>query len=371
MKDNLAERLLGTVLDWSGEDLAKERPILIALARLKYDEYHQFAPGMKFIESLACWLNQFPTMEERRNIYWFVRNRLIFISGFEMSHLVDVTFPFVIRPIFLQIASEQTGIPLWKTAQLSRSEKYKELKTCSLFLGLSDGAKIDRFRRTNNSELSNEQILPYYDLSKEKVVDLKKDFKKALAQVKKKDVSEISNDEVIIKQLFLLDDFSASGLSMIRTKDEGGYGGKIVKIQELIQEKLTGWNFIDQENLKVYVILYVMTEQAKEHIMKMCDKLCLHNWQIKCVIPLREDSIFGKKQNDCAIKEMVDKYYDADIMDEHLRVGGTEDVRLGFAACGLPLILSHNTPNDSLFLLWSYSEKIKGLFPRVPRHKGD
>lgn len=73
MRNNLAEHLLGEVLKWSGEDLKEERPILASLAHLKYDEYHQYAPGMKFIESLACWLNQFSEIEERQEIYRFLK----------------------------------------------------------------------------------------------------------------------------------------------------------------------------------------------------------------------------------------------------------------------------------------------------------
>jgi hypothetical protein len=57
MRASLAERLLATVMEWSPEDIARERPLLDVLARLKYDEYQQFSPGMRFIESLAYWLS--------------------------------------------------------------------------------------------------------------------------------------------------------------------------------------------------------------------------------------------------------------------------------------------------------------------------
>ena len=58
MRDALAERLLANVMAWSPTDVARERPILQALALLKYDEYQQFSPGMRFVESLALWLAQ-------------------------------------------------------------------------------------------------------------------------------------------------------------------------------------------------------------------------------------------------------------------------------------------------------------------------
>ena len=50
--------------------------------------------------------------------------------------------------------------------------------------------------------------------------------------------------------------------------------------------------------------------------------------------------------------------------------GGTDDSKYGFAACGLPLVLHHNTPNNSIALLWSYEDaEYRGLFPRIQRHK--
>lgn len=247
------------------------------------------------------------------------------------------------------------------------------MKTRSLFLGLSDGARIDRFRRVNNSELSNEQILPYYDLSDEKVEAIKKYLTETLAKIRNKDPSKIPCEDAKIKLLFLIDDFSASGLSMIRQKNNK-FKGKLAKINDFIQKRLTDLNFVNKRDIKVHIILYVLAEQAQRHLDIMLPQLCgdtYSNWQVSAILKLRKDCVFkGDDEDNDIIKQMINNYYDKDIMDDDLRVGGTEDVRLGFAGCGLPLVLSHNTPNDSLFLLWSYSEKVKGLFPRIPRHRG-
>jgi hypothetical protein len=62
------------------------------------------------------------------------------------------------------------------------------------------------------------------------------------------------------------------------------------------------------------------------------------------------------------------EYYDSEsIEDEHTG----KNIHLGYGNCGLPLALVHNTPNNSVPLLWSYEsgKKFKGLFPRIPRHK--
>ena len=59
MKETLAEKLLAKVLGWEPPEMAKERPRLQAMASFKYDTYEQFSPGLRFVESLALWLNQF------------------------------------------------------------------------------------------------------------------------------------------------------------------------------------------------------------------------------------------------------------------------------------------------------------------------
>src|SRR5262245_2298245 len=105
MRDELAEGLLAKVMGWSDEEKAKERPILQDLARYKYDEYQQYAPGRRFIESLALWLRQFATNAERRIAYDFVRKRVCFISSAEMRHLVELAFPVVIRPLLIEKAA--------------------------------------------------------------------------------------------------------------------------------------------------------------------------------------------------------------------------------------------------------------------------
>src|SRR5690348_2430302 len=72
-----------------------------------------------------------------------------------------------------------------------------------------------------------------------------------------------------------------------------------------------------------------------------------------------------------SIKALLEKekYFDARANDQHMEVGGT-DGRLGFAGCALPVVLSHNTPNNAVYLLWGPEQfEYSGLFPRVVRHK--
>ena len=102
MRDRVAEELLARVLEWGSEDVARERPLIQALAAYKYDEYQQFSTGSRYIESLALWLNQFETTYERRVAYNFVKGQLLFCSGAEMRHFVDMAYPDHIRPFLIE-----------------------------------------------------------------------------------------------------------------------------------------------------------------------------------------------------------------------------------------------------------------------------
>jgi hypothetical protein len=68
--------------------------------------------------------------------------------------------------------------------------------------------------------------------------------------------------------------------------------------------------------------------------------------------------------------KLIEKYYDPSVFDENMQKGKTKDAKYGYADCGLPVVLHHNTPNNSVAILWFYERCIpRGLFPRVQRHR--
>lgn len=370
MKKLLAERLLGKVMGWESEELLEEQPIIEALARLKYDDYQQFKPGLKFVESLALWLDQFRP-KERKVAYQFIKDRLIYLSSPEMNHLVDIAYPAVIRPILLKRTAEITKYPSWRTKQLAKSPEYSELRRRSLFLGLSDGARIDRFRRINNNELSNEQIHLSYDLSGLKVDDLVKSLNEDLEKLRRVFPEVLIKEEATFQIIFLLDDFSASGLSML-WNDSGTYKGKLNKIyQYFFKNNAPLARAVDPNGCDIYAILYIMTDRARKHLDEHIPNLWIggkSSCHFHSLLHLGDEIKFGRSE-DSEMNVLVKEYYDHSTFDKHMRVGNTADGKLGFAGYGLPVVLGHNTPNDSIFLLWSYSEKARGLFPRVSRHR--
>jgi hypothetical protein len=238
-----------------------------------------------------------------------------------------------------------------------------------LFLGLSDGSRIDSFRRAN-PELNHEQIWQTYELSKPRVEKLLKKLREHLQQLLGK---KPPADDCKFRTLVLLDDFSASGTSYCIEGTDGKMEGKIASFfADLCNPKNPASRLVDLERTEVIILLYMATQQALNHLRKCAEALWSPRsipWSVEAVQPLAADFKIRNGDGNEMIP-LIEKYYDHSVFDQHLQKGGTNDARYGFAACGLPMVLHHNTPNNSISLLWSYEDRnIRGLFPRVQRHK--
>jgi hypothetical protein len=368
MRDELAEALLAKLMNWSDEEKARETQILQDLARYKYDEYQQYAPGRRFIESLALWLRQFVTIDERRVAYAFVRNRVIFIATPEMRYLVELAYPTAIRPGLIEKAGAALKVSPLRCKHIVASPAYATVLRQTLFLGLSDGARTDVFRRAH-PEISNEQLWHAYDISDDKAASMRKKLGDAVRIQLERDPTEA---ESTFHTVCLLDDFTASGTSYIRLKD-GKWDGKIPRILENLQGGDTALSkIVANNNLDVLVCIYVAADQAIQHIRAHLGKYPFEKGNVRLeVIHALPASARLDDVSDEGILALAndDRYFDKDADDQHSEVGGSSS-RLGFADCRLPVVLAHNTPNNSIFLLRGEdAHTFTGLFPRVSRHK--
>jgi hypothetical protein len=356
-------------MGWAQEDVARERPDLQAMAAYKYDEYQQFSPGMRFVESLALWLNQFKTAPERAAAYEFVKERLLFCSTAELNHLVRIAYPDHIRPRLLRKVAAEAGYNERHVAKVAGSVAFKIRQRQCLFLGLSDGARIDVFRRSNSPELSHEQVLQTYEISSERVEGLLEKLTEDVANLLGSDVPDHMKK---FRTVILLDDLSASGTSYLTKGQDGEFKGKIGRFYKSVTNSNSDASrLVNLQHTEIFVVLYVATEQARHHLEYVLSEMWRPwgtEYAIIIIHPLR-DEICLKPGDGSAFEGLLHAYYDPTIEDEHTQKGGT-DLKHGFAACGLPLVLSHNTPNNSLYLLWAESEKVRALFPRVSRHIG-
>ena len=60
MKRHFVLRKIGELMGWDEDAAQREFAWLRLMSRMKYDDYHDFLAGMRFVESLADWLQQFP-----------------------------------------------------------------------------------------------------------------------------------------------------------------------------------------------------------------------------------------------------------------------------------------------------------------------
>lgn len=357
MRDALAERLLANVMEWAPEDVARERPVLQALAALKYDEYQQFSPGMRFVESLALWLEQFASLDERKTAYAFVLSRLVFLSHAEMAHFAAIAYPDVIRPVFIDQAAKDAALPPFRVSQVLSADAFTQLQDASLFFGLSDGARIDLFRRSNK-DLSHEQIFTGYELSDEKVKKIRKWL------------DEKRDHKDVVPSVVLLDDFSASGTTCL-TADGEKAKGKVATFVDLIHSSEAWKSVVFFPKTRLVIVLYVATEHALANINAGAEALKkAYGIETRVLVVQRIARDVSLKASDTdPMVAVIKKYYDASVEDEHTKKGNS-DLKFGFAAGGLPLVLHHNTPNNSIFLLWvEGSDTVRPLFPRVSRHR--
>ena len=82
------------------------------------------------------------------------------------------------------------------------------------------------------------------------------------------------------------------------------------------------------------------------------------------------------RPGDGPIADMCGRYYDDELfkrLEKHCGEAGQTDMKYGYADCALPLILEHNTPNNSIPMLWAETAGRLGkamypLFLRRDRH---
>ena len=213
------------------------------------------------------------------------------------------------------------------------------------------------------ANLSNEQVHGTYQISGDKAEDMKQELSQ--------DLSHLGSSNLGFNSLFLMDDFAGSGDSLLRV-EKGKLEGKVIKCIRTLIDANKSTRLLDLNSLSVFVVLYICTERA---IRALKERLKEDAWPSpypRCSVLsayVLDDSLRVTEVSDPGFEYLLKTYYDESIMDKHLLKGGP-DVIHGYANCSLPLVLGHNTPNNSVYLLWADKPglKTKPLFPRVSRH---
>lgn len=365
MKSELALDILDKVMRWEEDQAQSEFFYLSLLARMKYDGYRGYVAGARFLESLAYWLQQFEP-GERAIAYDFLKKHLIYIGPDELQHLVELTYPQHIQPQLAAEICKRLNVPrhlIW--ADRAANAAYKDLLRRTLFLGLSDGARIDAFRRANEGLISNEQVATTLEIDASRWESLLKKLRKQTGDAKAR-----------FEFVFLIDDFMGSGKTLLRQEPDGTWDGKLerfLKVQKEHAEALA-----PQYTLVVHhhVASFLAARNAPdiEQRARTAHEQWIPSVRFSYGLILPESA-----QHDATtvgdFGKLIDKYYNPVIETDSMKVGG-EQAYYGFARTGLFLVLEHNTPNNSIALLWAEADAnpparpMRPLFRRRQRHFG-
>lgn len=359
MREELAGRLLDQLFDWSDEERTESVAALARLAQFKFDHYEGFSAGERFFERLARWLVQFEGEADRRRLLEFVRSELVFISRDEMNQAISCAYPHHIRQLLIAQTAQVLNLPEHMLAQITSSAEFRAIRRATLFLGLSDGARLDLLRRSS-SELSHEQFSLSPELGEGAQKSMQEKLVEALA-------SQQSEGSPYFQNIVLVDDFYGSGTSLIDQREDGSWKGKLERVRTHIRNLANSDRQVVSGEPRVSVVLYIASRQARQHIEQM-----LGNFEPDWNLIVVQELPATLKVTDDDLRRICTWFFDPVMDDQH-----KGSAAHGYRDAALPVVLFHNTPNNSISVLWADTEQQVGsrnrlaLFPRYERHHAD
>ncbi|PWB91347.1 hypothetical protein C5688_06495 [Methylocystis sp. MitZ-2018] len=369
--------LIAEIMGWDDEDgtATREYAWLRLMARIKYDGYADFRAGVRFIETLATWLKQFD-QADRTTAYAFVQNRLVYISPAEQQRLIEAFVPEIVTPNLRAIVAAEMKIKpyeVWSTAE--GAKRCQQVLRKTLFVGMSDGSRIDVLRRANAKRVSTEQVVPMMNVDYEKWKDLDEKLRE----------DGSPGERPKFDSVYLIDDFTASGTTFIRNID-GNWKGKLKTFNDIISDARLRLKdeFPINENYDLHIHHYVSSRQARTNLdqligeaTRLWDQRTFGSTRITEGLLLPADLPLHEPQ-DAKMLDLCERYYNHSLferLEKHCHQARQTDMKLGYANCALPVVLDHNTPNNSIPLLWAETNgsghgrrPMQPLFYRRDRH---
>lgn len=385
MNEALALRTLSLLMNWRDDELRQEYQWLRLMSRYKFDAYRDYLAGVRFLESLITWLRQFAA-EDRAVAYNFVRTRLIYISAPELYKFAELFYYDQVEKMLVERVALDLKIQTWEVwKQQSAKQRLRQLRRQTLIIGLSDGARLDVLRRYNSGMLKNDQFVLHPEIDPQKWKSLIKALHEDLADPS---YGLPKDARPGFEYCFLVDDFIGSSTTLLRQANHE-WSGKLFKFHRSLmtaQEHLAkeGATRLFEPEYHLIVHHFLANEKGIKRAIAMdslAKKELGKHWFMKI------DFTYGTKIDgrvalsesaDPAILAVAKKYYDPSIETEearkHMKESGIDSLLKGYAECALPLVLEHNTPNNSVPLIWAASEggahahRMRPLFRRRQRH---
>jgi hypothetical protein len=336
----------------------------------KFDDYQQYGPGHRFYVHLLRWLSQF-SAADRESAWRLLRENLIYISQDEMHHLVSLTGPIIERAMRAAVA-KRLALPVYVVETDPKAQfMLREMRCRTLYVGVSDGARIDMFRRYNEGNVNNEQVVSMIEISERKQVKLKEKLAKRLKEIG-------SDAEDTFEWVCLIDDFTASGTTSIRYDEEKSeWDGKVHRFMDELTA--TADKPLTSEDAHIQVHHYLATKAASGKVAGLLAQYQAQQQSLRFlpsfsyVLP---SDVVVTADSHPEIAGLLRGRYDPSVENSHTK--GKGGIALGYKQGGLPLVLDHNTPNNSLATLWARSDPdadnyvpanhMWPLFPRRQRH---
>lgn len=377
MNQLLGLKVLSQIMQWDDERARNEFEWLRLMARWKYDGYQDFLAGVRFIESLAAWLQQF-TPPERETAYNLVRKDLLYICTAKMHRLVELFYPREIEYRLVTIVAEKLGMAKYRVwADPNATAMFYSLRRKTLFMALSDGAHIDDLRHVNVGILSNEQFVIAPQVDADKWEDLLKSLR-----------DDLQDPDAQFAIVVLVDDFMGTGTSFLRYDiGKAQWKGKLVRFRESVRliQGMGVEPFEKNTPLCVhhYITSYDASVKVRERVEQVKNQKLLSDLfseiHLTYGIVLPKDFPIHQDPVNENLVALTQRYYDPVIRTHHTDIGGVTHLGLGYGGCGLPLVLDHNTPNNSIALLWAETDggeregeiaapAMRPLFRRRQRH---
>lgn len=369
MNQGLALRVLGEIMNWDDARAREEFEWLRLMGDLKYDGYQDFRAGSRFVERLAAWLQQFE-VADREVAYAFVRTALVYIGPNEMDRLVQQFYPRTLQQQLVAAVAAERGVMGFEVrADPDAASRLDVLQRQTLFMGLSDGARLDVIRHHHAGVLKNEQFLLGTQVDEEKWLDLLESLR-----------DDLKDSDARFRVVYLLDDFVASGTTFVRwDASSNKWKGKLRKFHESLGMVNEAVGVVD-DDWKLCIHHYVASSLGRSNLeshvgtyfeqAEAIAKPVSHHLTFGMTLP-PDLPIDGRPE----LGDMVgitQDYYDGVLRTKHTDVGGVEHLGLGYGGCALPLVLEHNTPNNSIALLWaetSGSEEAHAMVPLFRRRQ--
>ncbi len=214
--------------------------------------------------------------------------------------------------------------------------------------------------------VSNEQVVGAAQVNDSKWNDLLRKLRR-----------DVNESDARFECVYLLDDFIATGTTLLRNESEGVWDGRLVRFWD-DSRGIAETHFSSDWSLRVHH--HLATHRAYSKVLQtqanaitsrgteawFSDVDFTYGMVLPPDLPIDEQRFGG-------FMDLIQRYYDPILETDHMRLGG-EDGRLGFGKCALPLILEHNAPNNTVALLWAETEggagvhAMRPLFRRRQRH---